>query len=298
MDTISCFDDLFRAVAGLQGLLQGRQFWLSANYGLSTVRTPAGAIGDVYYPAPPQKGPGRKGRAMPPIERYVGWCLVDKACAELIAEVNGLKADLRERVIALQNEIGGQNGAAVLEAEIARLGASRSARLNQLLGGKGLRMLNLLKVYRQLPLIDGNDIHAIQWSVTRASRAITRLSRAEVLAVLDQRLLRLAPGPAYAAISEARDHVTRCPVAEYARVKQLAPQVKANLIGHDRRQTVHASMPFFVLGDHPPAHNGPMLPSSLDLPQAVSRKRRDDRTIQDSPLIDGLNIYPYVREAS
>lgn len=299
MDAIGLLDTLFRASASLQGQLRSRAFWLKSDYGLPTVRTPGGAVGDVYYRSPPQSGPGAMGAAMPPIERYVGWCLIDRQCADLIGEVNALKAELKERVIALQHESRAQSGAAALDGELAALAAARSTELNHLLGGKGLRMVNLLKVYRRLPLLEGDGLEAIRWSVTRSSKSISRVSREEVIGLLDRRLARLAPGPAYAAIAGARDEVARSTRTEYARVKRLAPQVKANIIWSSHRQTLHASMPFFIVDGAPPDHNGLALPSDLETPPSrASRRARDDRRIGEIPVVEGLNIYPYLREAA
>lgn len=243
----------------------------------------------------------------PRIERYPGVCAVDPETMARVERINTIKERLQESIQAFRAEQSIKTG----EKLLSGLDLKRDPALQQMLGDAGLTRVNLMKMYRHLPAFR-EPVKSVNYQRVLKSLHVKTLTSDQLIALIDASLVKVPnDGTARRDLLEARERVLEDPDVHYAKVRDVAPQLRANVAigrgGRDNTTVVQAAMPIFVVGDVLPAHNGATLPTPL-LPEddeAMKAERgeraarvRNQQILEDGKFIPKLNIRRYVEGRS
>lgn len=243
----------------------------------------------------------------PRIERYPGVCAVDPETMARVERINTIKDRLQESIQAFRAEQSIKTG----EKLLSGLDLKRDPALQQMLGDAGLTRVNLMKMYRHLPAFR-EPVKSVNYQRVLKSLHVKTLTSDQLIALIDASLVKVPnDGTARRDLLEARERVLEDPDVHYAKVRDVAPQLRANVAigrgGRDNTTVVQAAMPIFVVGDVLPAHNGATLPTPL-LPEddeAMKAERgeravrvRNQQILEDGKFIPRLNIRRYVEGRS
>ncbi len=217
------------------------------------------------------------------------------ACSEdtiaLLQVLNLQKASFEKLMISLRKEIKapGAKPAQLLGAADGK----RDEDIDALLTDVGMKGLNLSLCYRrfhQLP----DTIKSVSWTWSLRSRSIKRLSVEEAIVLANERLAR--KGSLQPALDKLYQLDADTPLAI---VRPVQPALKANITFEDveyrnTRKLITAHSPLFFRdnGKPLPRKNWPGYPDEANRP---SRLARVQRSLENVPFIEALNLYCYLQ---
>lgn len=200
---------------------------------------------------------------------------------ELATQVNLAKAGFTEtaRKIKSQSEAHWKEASATLPA--------RSAVFRDLLGTSGLSRVHLKQCSRALPLLEQRPL-SCRFTWYNNGRSITRISPQDAEALL------LAIGEEKAHVQAQLNTLYQLPPGtRLARVQNLAPTVRANLVFPEQRKAMNCPLPLFVpaASPHEPLPEFKDVP--LEPPEGRTRKSRGDYQLSDAPVLPSLRVHTY-----
>ncbi|MCC1496762.1 hypothetical protein [Alcanivorax sp. 1008] len=242
----------------------------------------------------------------PRIERYPGICAVDPETMARVERINTTKKRLQDDIQGYRAELSVKTG----EKLLSGLNLKRDPALQMMLGDAGLTRVNLMKMYRHLPAFV-EPVKSVNYQRVLSTPHVKTLTSEQLIALIDARIAKLRnDGTSRRAMLEARERVLDEPDVHYAKVRTVAPQLRANVAigrgGRDNTKVVQAAMPIFVLGDVLPTHNGatlptPLLPEDQQAMEAELGERtrvRNQKILEDVEFIKDLGIHRYIEGRS
>lgn len=154
----------------------------------------------------------------------------------------------------------------------------------------GAARLNLKQAYRHVPLLDQRPLK-IGFTWSKQGRVIQRTSLAAARRLLEQRVETPQIRLELQRLAEIRDDEM------LARVRGVCPHLRANIVfaAHENldvgRRLMQAPLPILV-----PLNRGESLPEFVPVgpePPVISRLRRSDVRIEDTPLLPSVRIHRY-----
>lgn len=202
---------------------------------------------------------------------------------ERVRACNIAKDRFRRRVLALR-----KRSPAALERAVNALGDGH-------IGERRGTRLHLNQAYRHVPWLSACP-RKVGFTWSRSGRVIEPLSVAAARDLLDRRARRADVG------EDPQRLATLDPHARLARVRQLRPHLRANVVfdaaGEQVRRLVQAPLPLFL-----PLKPGQLLPEFVPPepgPPAGSRRRlrRSDARLEPEPFLPSIRVHRYLPEGS